>query len=180
MPRLRLFCETQHIITIHDLAKTVHNKGQTDVNLLDFSNAFGKVPHHRLTHKLEFYGIRGSLNSWTRSFVFLGNRLQQVLLDGVTSSSTPVQSGVLLLFRMFINDLPESIPPKSTAILFADDCILYRTIETESESRSLQLDLDRLPQWEKDWLMGFNPKICQVLHIISKRKPVKCIYTVRQ
>ena len=106
------------------------NKGQTDVNLLYFSNAFDKVPHHRLMHKLEFYGIRGSLNSWTRSFVFLGHRLQQVLLDGVTSSVTLVQSGVPLLFFMFINDLPESKAPNSRAILFADDCILYRTIET--------------------------------------------------
>ena len=106
-----LFCETLLIITIQDLAKTVHNKGQTDVNLLDFSNAFDKVPHHRLLHKLEFYGIRGSLNSWTSSFRFLRNRLQQVLLDGVTTSSTPVQSGVPLQFLVLINDLPKSIPP---------------------------------------------------------------------
>ena len=46
-----------------------------------------------------------------------------------------------LLFLLFINDLPEYTSPKSTARLFADDCILYRTIETESDARDLQLDL---------------------------------------
>ena len=43
-------------------------------------------------------------------------------------------------------DLPEYISPESTARLFADDCILYRTIETESNARDLQLDLGRLQQ----------------------------------
>ena len=181
--RKRRSCETQLIITIQDLANTDDNKGQTDVKLLDFSKAFDSVPHHCLLHKLDFYGIRGSLHSWISSF--LGNRSQQVLLDGVTSSSAPVQLGVPqgsvlgpLLFLLFINDLPEYISPKSTAKLFADDCILYRTIETESDARGLQLDLDRLQQWEKDWLMEFHPQKCQVLHITSQRKPIKFLYNI--
>ena len=70
-------CETQLIITIQDLAKTVDNKGQTDVILLYFLKAFDKVPHHRLLHKLEFYSIRGSLHNWISRY--LGNRSQQVL-----------------------------------------------------------------------------------------------------
>ena len=176
--RKRQSCETQLIITIKVLAKIVDNKGQTNVILLGFSKAFGKVPHHLLLYKLELYGIRGSLHSWISSF--LGNRSQQVLLDGVTSLSAPVQSGVPqgsalgpLLLLLFINDLPEYISSKSTARLFADDCILYRTIETESDARDLQLDLDRLQQWEKVLLMEFHSQKCQVLHITSKRKPVK-------
>ena len=152
------------------------NKGQTDVNLLYFSNAFDKVPHHRLMHKLEFYGIRGSLNSWTRSFVFLGNRLQQVLLDGVTSSVTLVQSGVPLLFFMFINDLPESIPPKSTAILFADDCILYRTIDTESEAHGLQLDLDRLRSGRRTGLWDSIPRNVKSF-ILHPKENQSIVYT---
>ena len=42
----------------------------------------------------------------------------------------------------------------------------------------LQHDLDRLQQWEKDWLMEFHPQKCQVLHITSKRKPVLASYTI--
>ena len=85
-----------------------------------------------------------------------------------------------LLFLMFINDLPEYISPGSTARLFAYDCNLYRTVETESDARDLQLNLDRLQQWEKDWLMEFHPRKCQAFHIVicSKRKPVRFQYKI--
>lgn len=38
----------------------------------------------------------------------------------------------------------------------------------ESDARDIQYDLDRLQQWEKDWLMELHPQKCQVLHITSK------------
>ena len=31
---------------------------QTDLIIMDFAKAFDKVPHRRLLHKLEYYGIR--------------------------------------------------------------------------------------------------------------------------
>jgi hypothetical protein len=67
-------------------------KEQIDLILLDFSKAFDKVPHERLLYKMEYYGIRGHMNSWIRDF--LKNRQQQVVLEGATSTSAPVQSGV--------------------------------------------------------------------------------------
>ena len=67
--RKRRSCETQLITNIQVLAKMVYNRVQTDVKLLDFSKAFDQDPHHRLLHKLQFYGIRGSLHSWNKSFL---------------------------------------------------------------------------------------------------------------
>ena len=90
--RKRRSCETQLILTVQDLATTVDNRGQTGVTLLDFSKAFDNVAHRRLHHKHEFNGVRDSLNSWIISF--LEDRSQQILLDGVTSASAPVQSRV--------------------------------------------------------------------------------------
>ena len=39
----------------------MQNKLQVDVAILDFEKAFDKVGHSRLTHKLNYYGIRGEL-----------------------------------------------------------------------------------------------------------------------
>ena len=49
--------------------------------------------------------------------------------------------------------------------LFADDCILYRTIHTPNDCSKLQDDLHSLEQWKKTWLMKFNPNKCYVMTI---------------
>ena len=40
-------CKSQLILTLHDLAKNFEHKLQTNLVLLDFSNAFDSVPHQR-------------------------------------------------------------------------------------------------------------------------------------
>ena len=88
----------------------------------------------RLLRKLKFYGIADNTHAWISDF--LRNRSQKVLLDGISSETSPVQSGVPqgsvlgpLLFLLFINDLPDTISSQSTVKLFADDCVLYRKIK---------------------------------------------------
>ena len=56
--------------------------------ILDFTKAFDKVPHKRLIHKLNYYGITGSIATWIETF--LTGRTQQVVVNGATSSSTIV------------------------------------------------------------------------------------------
>ena len=43
-----------------------------------------------------------------------------------------------LLFLCHINDLPDTV--KSSVRLFADDCLLYRTIKTEKDHKLMQED----------------------------------------
>ena len=114
-----------------------------------------------------------------------GGRAQQVLLEGVTSSTAPVQSGVPqgsvlgpLLFLLFINDLPDAVSEGSAVRLFADDCALYRDIKSAADVIQLQEDLNNLQKWEADWLMQFHPKKCQVLNITNKRKLITHPYNI--
>ena len=57
-----IFCETQLAVTIDDLARNFDNNLQTDIAILDFLKAFDMVLHNKLLHKLEAYGIRGTLS----------------------------------------------------------------------------------------------------------------------
>ena len=138
-------CETQLIITLHDLVSAVNEGKQVDAFISDFSKAFDRVPHGRLQYKQNSYGIKEDLLAWVEDF--LTQRTQSVTLENVTSNSCPVSSGVPqgtvlgpLLFLLFVNDLPLCI--SSSIRLFADDCLLYRTINDSNDSLSLQNDLD--------------------------------------
>ena len=67
---------------------------------------------------------------------------------------------------------------KSTARLFADDCLLYKSIKNPSDADQLQRDLDSLQNWEKTWLMSFNPEKCEVLRVTNKRSPITHDYEI--
>ena len=170
--RRKRSCETQLLLTTHDLASAYKKRKQIDMIVLDFTKAFDKVPHRRLLKKLEHYGVRGSTLAWIRDF--LSGRSQTVLLEGETSSGAPVISGVPqgtvmgpILFLLYINDLPEGL--SSNVRLFADDCVLYREISTRNDSSMLQNDLDLLNKWEKAWQMEFNPSKCAVLSFTASK-----------
>ena len=145
--RSKRSCETQLYISIQDLVKSLADGNQIDIILLDCSKAFDKVPHQRLIHKLNYYGIRDKNLNWITDF--LGNRQHQVLLNGIPSSKLSVDSGVPqglvltpTLFLLFINDLPEHV--NCNVRLFADDCLLHRNVNNLSDSDLLQKDLTNL------------------------------------
>ena len=145
-------CETQLVQFFHDMVSNLdraQNRGhrQTDVIIMDFAKAFDKVPHKRLLYKLHYYGIRGSTHKWIAAW--LSERYQKVVLDGQASDPVPVLSGVPqgsvlgpVLFLIFINDLPDNI--RSSVRLFADDCVLYRNINSLTDCQILQEDLNSL------------------------------------
>ena len=143
--------------------------------MLDFSRAFDTVPHERLIGKLAHYGVQGQTNDWIRAF--LTDRKMQVVVDGETSTSAPVLSGVPqgtvlgpLLFLIYINDMPDVVSEGTFIRLFADDCLAYRHIKTEEDQTVLQGDLDKLHEWTIKWGMRFNPGKCQIMHL-ARTKP---------
>jgi hypothetical protein len=167
-------CDTQLLITVNKIAKSIEKGKQIDGVLLDFSKAFDQVPHQRLLLKLKHYGITGNILTWISTF--LTTRSQKVVLEGVSSTSANVISGVPqgtvlgpLLFLLYVNDIPSYV--SSQTRLFADDGLLYREINTTSDAASLQKDLDSFCIWEKEWEMKFNVDKCFIVHMTTKKKP---------
>ena len=146
---------------------------QVDVVILDISKAFDTVPHRKLLHKLDAYGIREPLHTWIANF--LTKRKMNVVIEGEKSRSAHVGSGVPqgtvlrpLLFLCHINDHPERVT--SQIRLFADDCLLYRPINSPQDHQTLQEDLNNSQIWADDWGMKFNAKKCYLLSTKSKSR----------
>ena len=72
-------CESQILITTDEYIQNFEGKTQTDVVVLDFSKAFEVVPHQRLLHKLDHYGIRRTTINWIQHFLTI--RTQKIVVD---------------------------------------------------------------------------------------------------
>ena len=139
---------------------------------LDFRKAFDKVNHHLLIEKLKKFGIGGKLLQLLSSY--LEDRSQRTVINNIYSEYLPINSGVpwgsvlgLLLFLVFINDLPDVLET-SIAYLFADDTKINNT-----EPVLLQNDLLRLHQWFWENKMQFNFIKTSLIWFTLKRKDIK-------
>ena len=148
-------CETQLLLTTNDITKLHDQNLQVDIAILDFSKAFDVVPHNRLLNKLNYFGINGNVQNWIKSFLM--GRTQRVLVKGEFSDDEEVASGVPqgtvmgpLLFLLYCNHLPGVISPGTRVRLFADDCLIYRPVQSLRDQLILQQDLDSLVKWRVD------------------------------
>ena len=138
----------QLLTVMEEWTIALDNNKQVDTVYLDFRKAFDSMPHNRLIKKLEYYGIKSTLLQWFKNFH--NGRQQRVVINGKTSNWTDLISGIpqesILgpVLIIFINDLPGVVG--SVCRLFADDCKLYRNIESGANLRELQEG-----KWATSW-----------------------------
>jgi hypothetical protein len=131
------------------------------------------VPHKRLKYKMRLYGLDGKVLGWLSDF--LSKRKMRVCVReaqsewrDVTSSVPQGSVGGPTYFSVFIDDMANDI--SSRMIQFADDTKLWKIINNEEDRNELQRDLESLEDWSNKWLLKFNPKKCEVLHLGSNNK----------
>jgi Reverse transcriptase (RNA-dependent DNA polymerase)/Endonuclease-reverse transcriptase len=176
-------CVTMLLSAIDDWQFAMDAKAGThiDVISLDWAKAFDRVPHKRLLMKLQRFNIRGCIFQWLRSF--LSERKMKVIFDGASSTQSQVLSGVPqgsvlgpLLFTIYMMDLPQCI--NSTIRQYADDCTLYRIINSPEDERILQNDLNSIQLWCVLNYMSLNEQKCNHIVLTKSRRSNTSVYYV--
>ena len=116
----------------------------------DVRKAFDSIPHATLVSKLQSLGLNDFILRWICDY--LRGREQRVILNGVSSRPKSVLSGVPqgsvlgpLLFTIYMNDLAD-LHLSSKLVLYADDILLYRSIETSADYNLIQEDVNNIEQ----------------------------------
>lgn len=169
---------TQLIEFTHDICQSLDLGGQIDGIFVDLSKAFDTVPHPKLLYKLNSILNNPSLVGWIHSF--LTQRSQSVHFNGSISSPVSVSSGVPqgsvlgpLLFLLYINDLPHCV---SVSIrLYADDCVLYHSINTPMDHDLLNDSFAKFCRWCKEWQMNIN--FSKTVSMSFSRRPSPSLFT---
>ena len=131
------FRSTVDLLTVvsDGIARAFNKSGATQAVALDISEAFDRVWHAGLLHKLMSYRISGQIFGLVSSF--LSNRHLRVVLDGKSSQEYPINAGAPqgsilgpTLFLIYINDLPDDVI--CDIAIYADDTTLYSKCDQAS------------------------------------------------
>ena len=153
--------------SISDGFNTLRPGSRTILSTIDFSKAFDSVWHPALFHKLISAGLPPCFARWTPSF--LSDRRASVVFQNHKSRSFRVRRGVLqgsvlgpVLFSLFINDVPASLPFPVSCSLYADDLAVWSSSPSVPTAvEATQGALIRLEHWSEYWCLPLNPSKCE-------------------
>ena len=105
------------------------------------------------------------------------------MVDGVASQWAPVTSGDpqgsilgLMLFTIFIGDLPNASERKVTTALYADDTKIFNCIGSDEDRIALQTTLSNMEHRSKENNFCFNESKCKALSVTRKNNPLRYSY----
>ena len=151
---------------------TLEKHGESRVVALDISKAFDRVWHPALINKISAYGLPPGLCRLLTSF--LDGRTLQVVVDGISSETFPINAGVPqgsvlspTLFLIHINDLLAST--SNPIYSYADDSNLVSTFSSNrplssadseqlrsQQTESINRDIGIILEWGSRNLVDFN------------------------
>ena len=137
-----------------------------------FSKAFDSVWHPALFHKRISAGLPPCFARWTQSF--LCDRRACVVFQNHKSRFFRVRRGVPqgsvlgpVLFSLFINALPASLPSSDSCFFYADDLAIWSssssvpTAVEATQGDHTQGHLFRLGRWSEYWCLPPNASKCE-------------------
>ena len=120
-------------------------------------------------------GMDPYIMTWLHNYQ--ANRGQSVVVNGATSDSSHVISGVPqgsilgpLLFLVYIDDVTNILfSPGTRIVLYADDIFMYHNISSNSDYVNLQSDANAIQDWVNFNHMSLNSSKCKFMLISHKR-----------
>ena len=160
-------CLSQLLAHYDEILSLIENGLNVDVVYLDFAKAFDKVDIKKVLYKMKCLGVEGKLYNWIESFLL--NRTQTVVVEGYSSTSIPVKSGVPqgsvlgpLIFIILMTDIDEELM-YSLLKSFADDTRVMKGVSNVREASQLQGDLFNVYDWAESNNMEFNSLKFEIL-----------------
>jgi len=156
------YIETAVQSFIEMIQEALDKRDYTTGIFVDLTKAYNVLNHKLLLEKYFSYGIRGSANSWFRSYLTNGSQFieinqsdsSSVMVNRYRSSSTEIKESVPqglalgpLLFLLYINDLSLNIHG-ANLVMFADD---INVLIIDSDIGSLQNKIDRVMAELETW-----------------------------
>jgi hypothetical protein len=161
------------------IEKTLENKGVCSAVFLDVAQAFDRVWHKGLLHKLRsilpdhYYQLLKS---------YLTNRHFRVKHEDAYSELKSIKAGVPqgsvlgpVLYLLYINDMPTT--SNSITATFADDTAVLAVGETvETSTKKLQSAVNKVATWTTKWRIELNESKSVHIDFTNKRITQQSIF----
>ena len=168
---------------LYDWEEHLDNGHEIQAVFFDLKKAFDTVPHQRLINKLHDLNLPSHIIALIHSYLY--NRHQQVCVNGTTSSTSHVISGVPqgsvlgpLLFLIYVDELARVNLSNGSVVLYADDICLYRPILSHADIPAFQLDVNMLSNKIGNLGLAVNISKCKAMLLSRKKCPTSLHITI--